>query len=197
MSFVRSKEISPGSGHWYDYEVTTTREGSHVRQKVIRYIGRSATIQTEKASSYLGRTLNPDWSLDELEYIADNIGWLSYDELAEGLRVRYGVVRTHDAIRTTRCRRKMPSLHRNANCYTCTQLAEVLGVARTTVLHWHRRGLLGGKYATWRTSYNKRALLFQEDDIITFLHSPPPHVRLLLRKRIQHPYFMNILKEGT
>jgi hypothetical protein len=43
MSFVRSKEIPPGSGHWYDYEVTTTREGSHVRQKVIRYIGRSAT----------------------------------------------------------------------------------------------------------------------------------------------------------
>lgn len=41
MSFIRAKEIPPGSGRWYDYEVENHREGNHVRQKVIRYIGRS------------------------------------------------------------------------------------------------------------------------------------------------------------
>ena len=41
MSFIRAKEIPPRSGNWYDYEVMTVHEGSKVRQKVIRYIGKS------------------------------------------------------------------------------------------------------------------------------------------------------------
>jgi putative transposase len=42
MTFIRAKEIPPGSGNWYDYEVMTVHEGPHVRQKVIQYIGKSA-----------------------------------------------------------------------------------------------------------------------------------------------------------
>lgn len=41
MTFIRAKEIPPRSGNWYDYEVMTVHEGRKVRQKVIRYIGRS------------------------------------------------------------------------------------------------------------------------------------------------------------
>ena len=44
MSFIRAKEIPPHSGNWYDYEVKTIHEGGHVRQKVIRYLGRSGKI---------------------------------------------------------------------------------------------------------------------------------------------------------
>ncbi|MDP3879705.1 MAG: DDE-type integrase/transposase/recombinase [Dehalococcoidales bacterium] len=40
MSYIRSKEIPPGSGNWYNYEVKGIRQGKKVRQKVIRYIGR-------------------------------------------------------------------------------------------------------------------------------------------------------------
>jgi len=43
MSYIRAKEIPRGSGNWYDYEVMGIREGKHVRQKVIRYIGKSGT----------------------------------------------------------------------------------------------------------------------------------------------------------
>ncbi len=43
MSFIRAKEIPPGSGNWYDYEVMGIREGKHVRQKVIKYLGRSGS----------------------------------------------------------------------------------------------------------------------------------------------------------
>ncbi len=46
MSFIRAKEIPPGSGRWYDYEVEDYREGEHVKQRVIRYIGRSGGIGT-------------------------------------------------------------------------------------------------------------------------------------------------------
>jgi putative transposase len=42
MSFIRAKEIPPGSGNWYDYEVMTVHEGKKVRQKVIQYLGKSA-----------------------------------------------------------------------------------------------------------------------------------------------------------
>lgn len=41
MSFVRSKEIPPGSGNWYDYEVQSVWTNGTCRQKHLRYIGRS------------------------------------------------------------------------------------------------------------------------------------------------------------
>lgn len=41
MSFIRAKEIPPRSGNWYDYEVKNTWDKGKVRQKVIRYIGKS------------------------------------------------------------------------------------------------------------------------------------------------------------
>lgn len=43
MTFIRAKEIPPRSGNWYDYEVMTVHEGGRVRQKVVRYIGRSGS----------------------------------------------------------------------------------------------------------------------------------------------------------
>jgi hypothetical protein len=48
MSFIRSKEIPPGSGNWYDYEVETTRVDGHVKQKVIRYLGKSTKEHKER-----------------------------------------------------------------------------------------------------------------------------------------------------
>jgi putative transposase len=43
MSFVRSKEIPPRSGNWYDYEVMTVHNGGKVQQKVIQYLGKSGS----------------------------------------------------------------------------------------------------------------------------------------------------------
>lgn len=43
MSFIRSKQIPPRTGNWYDYEVMTVHENGKSKQKVIRYIGRSGT----------------------------------------------------------------------------------------------------------------------------------------------------------
>lgn len=51
MSFIRAKEIPPGSGRWYDYEVEDYREGGRVKQRVIRYIGRSGGIGTTRGGS--------------------------------------------------------------------------------------------------------------------------------------------------
>jgi hypothetical protein len=44
MRFIRKKEITPHSGRLYDYEVENHLEGGKVKQKVIRYIGRSGSI---------------------------------------------------------------------------------------------------------------------------------------------------------
>ncbi|MDD4860195.1 MAG: DDE-type integrase/transposase/recombinase [Dehalococcoidales bacterium] len=43
MAFIRSKEIPPHSGNWYDYEVKSVNENGKIRQKHIRYIGKSGT----------------------------------------------------------------------------------------------------------------------------------------------------------
>lgn len=43
MSFVRTKEIPPRSGNFYDYEVETLHIGGKVIQKHIRYLGKSGS----------------------------------------------------------------------------------------------------------------------------------------------------------
>jgi len=65
MSFVRSKEIPPHSGNWYDYEVETVHTGGKVLQKVIQYLGKSGT--THKALKggrvhidYMGGSASPN-----------------------------------------------------------------------------------------------------------------------------------------
>jgi putative transposase len=41
MSFIRAKQIPPGTGNWYDYEVETIHKNGKVRQHVIKYLGPS------------------------------------------------------------------------------------------------------------------------------------------------------------
>jgi transposase InsO family protein len=53
VTFIRSKEIPPRSGNWYDYEVKTIHEGRKVRQKVVRYLGRRGSYSL----SSTGRTV--------------------------------------------------------------------------------------------------------------------------------------------
>lgn len=61
MTFIRAKEIPPRSGNWYDYEVMTVHEGGKVRQKVIRYIGRSGShpIPSGRSTIELGVSPKP------------------------------------------------------------------------------------------------------------------------------------------
>jgi len=47
MTFIRKKEIPPGSGNWYQYEVKTVHEGGKVRQKVVRYLGKLGTLKDD------------------------------------------------------------------------------------------------------------------------------------------------------
>jgi len=51
MSFIRSKEIPPRSGNWYDYEVKTVHQGGKVIQKHIRYIGKSTRRASRSGAS--------------------------------------------------------------------------------------------------------------------------------------------------
>jgi len=60
MSFIRAKEIPPRSGNWHDYEVMTVHEGGKVRQKVIRYIGRSGAHPLPSGRSLVGSGVLPE-----------------------------------------------------------------------------------------------------------------------------------------
>jgi putative transposase len=59
MTFIRAKEIPPRSGNWYDYEVMTVHEGGKVRQKVIRYLGRSGSHPLPSGHSTIELGLSP------------------------------------------------------------------------------------------------------------------------------------------
>lgn len=52
MSFIRAKEIPPGSGNWYDYEVESYRDKGRVKQRIIQYIGRSGRVSSPTLSGH-------------------------------------------------------------------------------------------------------------------------------------------------
>jgi len=66
MTFIRAKEIPPRSGNWYDYEVMTIHEGGKVRQKVIRYIGRSGAHPIPSRHSMIELDISPKPKLPAL-----------------------------------------------------------------------------------------------------------------------------------
>ena len=43
MSFIRTKEVPPGSGNFYDYLVKTVHVQGKVRQKHLGYLGKKGT----------------------------------------------------------------------------------------------------------------------------------------------------------
>lgn len=63
MNFIRAKEIPPGSGNWYDYEVKTVHQGGKVIQKHIRYIGKSSLRQSFPTRSGGGSISMPEIAL--------------------------------------------------------------------------------------------------------------------------------------
>lgn len=59
MSFIRSKQIPPKSGNWYDYEVETVHKGGKVIQRHIRYIGLSGRSSGKAVSGVYVKSDNP------------------------------------------------------------------------------------------------------------------------------------------
>lgn len=71
MSFVRKKEIPPGSGKYYLYEVENQREGDRVIQKHIRYVGPAGGVGG--SSGRLGTTISEVPQLTEPNFQGDKI----------------------------------------------------------------------------------------------------------------------------
>jgi len=127
----------------------------------------------------------PRWTEQELEYLSDHIGILSYAELARKMN------RSENAIKLCRHRRRLPTFH-NGNYYSCTLLAQELGRCRASIRKYHRRGWLTGKKATWKARFGKPPLIFLEEDIIAFLKE---FNRLFNWRSIPNLYFRNKVKE--
>lgn len=129
MSFIRAKEIPPGSGRWYDYEVENHREGKHVRQKVLRYIGRSGgsasrgglrggsrviaepapVIEQSRAlprgrvsANYIASALQEYYSGMSLHDIAENIQNLTDGDISHAAINKWVKKYTDKAIRATK-----------------------------------------------------------------------------------------------
>ena len=126
------------------------------------------------------------WTEQELEYLADNVGILSYAEMARRLK------RSENAIKLCRCRRKLPTFH-NGSYYTCTLLSQEIGRSRTSIRKYYRNGWLVGKEGTWKAKFGKRPLIFLEEHIVAFLRR---FSHLFEWRRIPNLYFRNVVKEA-
>jgi biotin operon repressor len=126
------------------------------------------------------------WSEQEIEYLADQIGLLSYEELSKKLN------RSKEAIKHHRCLMKLPML-RTGNYYSCTLLAKELGRSRASIRKYYRKGWLVGKQATWKALFGNQPFIFLEEHIVDFLRK---FNYLFDWRKIPNLYFRNVVK-GT
>jgi hypothetical protein len=124
------------------------------------------------------------WTEKELDYLANHVGLLSYNELARKLH------RSRAAVKLCRCKHGMPTFY-NGDYYSMTLLSKELGRSSNTISKYHRKGWLKGKKATWRTIYWKNPYLFTENNIMEFLRG---HFQLFDWKKIPNLYFKNVVK---
>ena len=125
------------------------------------------------------------WTEQELEYLSDNIGILSYAELSKKMK------RSESAIKLCRCRRKLPTFY-DGNYYSYTLLARELGRSRTSIRKYHRKGWLVGRAATWKARFGNCPLIFLEEHIVSFLQT---FHHLFDWRKIPNLYFRNVVKE--
>lgn len=124
------------------------------------------------------------WTQQELDFINDNIGFLSYEQLAKRLN------RSPIAIEIIRIRRKLPRFYDNV--ITTGILSQELGKSRSTVRKYVRKGWIKCKRADWKGRFGKQPLLYKEKDIVSFLKN---HCELFNYRRIPNRYFANIVKD--
>jgi hypothetical protein len=121
------------------------------------------------------------WSDDSMQYLADNVGLKSYDDIALALD------RNSIAIKVM-IRKKGMSLY--DNFYSGTTLSKELGKSKNTIFRWADRGLLPYKRAKFKGLYGRIPMAFVEDDIVKFIKE---YYYKFNPKRIEHPYFRNIV----
>lgn len=124
------------------------------------------------------------WSPRELEYLSDNIGIKTTQEIAKVLR------RPPRGIRLKAIKRGYLSYN---NFYSASLLSKELGICRHTIVRWYKLGILRGKVAGWKNGYYHPCYIFLEQDIVGCLRRNHNYFR---DRNIPNRYFSNIVKEA-
>ena len=124
------------------------------------------------------------WTEDELEYLHDNIGVLSYQELSRHFK------KSIDAIKMARVRHGIPSFY--DNILSSGMLSLELGRCRATIRKWRKRGWIKYNEVSWTAQYGKHPVIYKEEDIVSFLKE---HYKLFNFRAIPNRYFANIVED--
>jgi len=125
----------------------------------------------------------PPWTEGELEFLADNYGRISVEDISRRLR------RSPNSLKIITFRKL--GINQKSNIYTARALAKDLGIScAKTIVAWHNRGYLVGKPAPFRNGPNQ-VWFFDYDDIIECLRKRPWMCRL---KRMPQSYFRSIVQ---
>lgn len=126
------------------------------------------------------------WTPEEAEYLHDNIGIKSYQQISEYLG------RSVSAIKVYRIKNKLPHIFQG-NYYTYTTLGEELGISKSAVQRHYFSGRLKGAKAQWRARYGNHPTLFIEEDIVKFLAQ---YYFIFIPAKVPNLYFKNIIKQN-
>ncbi len=112
----------------------------------------------------------PPWIEDELEFLADNYGRISVEDICRRLN------RSPNSLKIISFRKL--GINQKSNIYTARALASDLGVSCAKIIvAWYDRGYLKGKLAPFRNGPN-HVWFFDYDDIVECLRQRPWLCRL-------------------
>jgi len=125
----------------------------------------------------------PPWASWELEFLADNYGRISVEEICRALK-RSPNAQKIKAYRKFRMNQK-------TNIYTARELARELGLSCSkSIVAWYDRGYLKGKLAPFRNGPN-HVWFFDYDDIVECLQQRPYLCKL---KKMPQGYFRSVVQ---
>jgi len=124
------------------------------------------------------------WTDDEIQFLADNAGFLSNRQMAEKLK------RSERAVKIIRNRRKLPAFYENV--YTVSLVAEGLGKSIKGIKKYLWGGLLKASKADWYCKFGNKPWVFKEEDIVDFLKREH---RRFNPDKMGNRFFSNIVRE--
>lgn len=124
------------------------------------------------------------WTEEEDQFMADNIGVLSYEEIS------VKIDRSIDAMKNYRCVNRLPSFFNHPNSYSYTVLSKELGKTRKWLRKCYKAGLLKGKQGKWYALWGHFPMVFLEKDIVDFLKEC---CWLIDPAKVTNLYFKNVV----
>ena len=159
-----------------------SKDLNRTKDSLVKHCQRERKISNGMKFNESARFYLRDWNEDDKQYVFDNVGIVSYKDMAKHLN------RTVCAVEEFAQKHK---LRLYDNFISTVQLGLDLDKSYAIIRKYIKKGWLKSKVAPFDYVFGKSPIMLFEKDIVEFLKT---HYYLFNPNKIQHPYYKNIVR---